>query len=249
MQLNELNLIGWILSRRSPYQPGASVIFEVRYHSPFDKPLVPKRRNELKNTSTISWKTRRYCSLNRLYNRPKLRLLILPFGPYHLHIECTRCIRSSGRAIGRSIAIISALTTLEDTERFLQRRERILRCRTSFRAFCRERKKTYRKKTWPREKRRKKDSRAAVRAGVAAGTATYYVNIVHLLRYTPHRLCYCSRWFCARMRPSRSNHSRKRAEITGRNFIAREFYFISFFCFFFFFFPSNRLVCKTPLFP
>lgn len=36
---------------------------------------------------------------------------------------------------------------------------------------------------WPREERRKRDSRAAVRAGVAAGTVTYYVNIMHLLRY------------------------------------------------------------------
>lgn len=39
------------------------------------------------------------------------------------------------------------------------------------------------RRTWPREERRKRDSRAAVRAGVAAGTVTYYVNITHLLRY------------------------------------------------------------------
>lgn len=40
------------------------------------------------------------------HNRSKLRQLIISFGLCHLHIECTRCVRSSGRPIGRCIAIV-----------------------------------------------------------------------------------------------------------------------------------------------
>lgn len=66
--------------------------------------------------------------------------------------------------------------------------------------------------TWRREKRRRRDSSAVAHAGVATGTATYYVNIVHLLCYTQAAYA-AAKTFRLHVHATlfQSNHSREQA--------------------------------------